>query len=200
MTTGALKFLLFRDQKNANTVEYSNPFERLEGKFLISRSDSEEQFPASLFVCLKKSDILSCDNIIYSRIAEDVTTVEYSEVYSEAVNNFVLEVLSAYDASKNEEILNCAIKIISWLYSQEKKEIHLINKFQAILRQRPLTQEELNQILEMRENSNELELRLGYAILLEEKPHYQHLLEKLPLERRKEFLKYPIANLIIQKN
>lgn len=198
MTIGAIRCLLFRSERSATIVKYVNPFEKNERKFSISRSDSDIQFPASLFVSLNKKDILSCDNIIYPRITEDVTAVKYSKVYGEALNNFVLELLSAYDASKNEEILDCVIKIISWLYKQEQNEIHFINKFQAILRHRPFNQEELNQILEMRENSNELELRLGYSILLGEKYQYRHLLEKLSPKRREEFLKYPIANLIIK--
>ena len=48
----------------------------------------------------------------------------------------------------------------------------------------------------MRENANELEFRIGYTILLEEKYRYGNLLEKLPPERREEFLQYPIATLI----
>ena len=195
MTIGAIRCLLFRSERSSTTIKYVNPFEKNDGKFSISRSDSDIQFPASLFVSLNKNDILSCDNIIYQKIAEDITAVEYSKVYGEAVNNFVLELLSAYDTSKNEEILECTIKIISWLYDQDQDESYFINKFQTICRQRIFSQGELNKIMEIRDNANELEFRIAYAILLEEKHQYEYLLKKLPPERREEFLQYPIATL-----
>lgn len=182
--------------QNANRVRYLNPFAQNEFKFKISRDDSNELFPSSLFVGLRKSDFLSCDNIVYPRLAEDITSVKYSDVYGEAVNNFILELLSAYDIRRDADLLNCTLQITSWLYEHNQNEIYLINRLQTIRRKRVLEPDELNKIIALRESTGKLEIRICCSILLGEELNYKCQLEKLPSEIREEFLKYPINNLI----
>ena len=196
LTIGSIKCLLFKQVQNANRVRYLNPFAQNEFKFKISRDDSNELFPSSLFVGLRKSDFLSCDNIVYPRLAEDITSVEYSDVYGEAVNNFILELLSAYDIRRDADLLNCTLQITSWLYEHNQNEIYLINRLQTIRRKRVLEPDELNKIIALRESTGKLEIRICCSILLGEELNYKCQLEKLPSEIREEFLKYPINNLI----
>lgn len=196
LNIGTIKILLFRSEKTSTTIEYLNPFEQNKWKFLISRSDSDIKFPSSVFVTLTKNEILSCDNIYYPKLVEDITSVEYSNVYGESVNNLVLELLSAYDTNQNKEILDCAFEIISWLYEQSHDEIYFINKLQTIRRKRPLNPDEINKIWELREVAKTLELRIGYSILLGEKQSCEYLLKKLSSETQKLFSKFPIVNLI----
>ena len=194
---GKIRCFILRLKKDNDTVGYVNPFENSNAKCEMAIAGDRERFPASLFVTFNKEDFLKYDNIDYVAMAESIKSVEYSEDYGTAADYFVLNLLSAYDKRKSDEMLDCAITVSSWLYEKSPNVVRCLNKMQSIFRKRPLNDEELESILKIRDESvNSGEILAGCAILLQEKHNYKHCLEKLPRGRKKEFLKYPISHLL----
>lgn len=198
---GAIKCFILRVKKNENEVEYINPFEKYNLKFEMDMFNNEtkinnERFPASLFVTFNESDFLKYDNINYDTMFKDIISTEYSNSYGQAINYFILNLLCAYDKKKDEEMLNCAIKTASWLYEKDPSEINFLNKMQALYRRRPLSEEEIEKILQIREATDNNEIIIGCSILLDEKHTYDYYMKKLSQERKEEFLIYPISHLL----
>jgi len=194
---GRIRCFILRIKKNNNEVGYINPFENNNAKCEMAIAGDNERFSASLFVTFNKEDFLKYDNIDYVAMAESIKSVEYSEDYGTAVDYFILNLLSAYDKRKSAEMLDCAIEVSSWLCKQSPNVVRYLNKMQSIFRKRPLSDEESEIILNIRDDSvNSWEILTGCAILLHEKHTYKHCLEKLPRGRKKEFLKYPISHLM----
>lgn len=198
---GAIKCFILRVKKNENEVEYINPFENYNLKFEMDMFNNEtklnnERFSASLFVTFNESDFLKYDNINYDTMFENIISIEYSDSYGRAINCFILNLLCAYDKKKDEEMLDCAIKTASWLYEKDNTDVNFLNKMQAIYRRQSLSEEEIEKILQIKETTNNNEIIIGCSILLGEKRTYNHYMKKLSLERREEFLIYPISHLI----
>lgn len=194
---GKIRCFILRLKKNNNEVGYVNPFENNNAKCEMAMNGNTERFSASLFVTFNKEDFLKYDNIDYVAMAKSIKSVEYSEGYGVAVDCFILNLLSAYDKRQSDEMLDCAIEVSSWLYKQSPNVVRCLNKMQSIVRKRSLSAEELEIILNIKDESvNSWEIMAGCAILLQEKHSYKHCLEKLPKVRKKEFLKYPISHLL----
>ena len=198
---GVIKCFILRVKKSENEVEYINPFENYNLKFKMNMISSEikltnEKFSASLFVTFNESDFLKYDNINYARMFKDIISTEYSDSYGQAINYFILNLLRAYDKKKDEEMLDYATKIASWLYEKDNTEVNFLNKMQAFYRRRSLSEEEIEKILQIKEATNNNEIIIGCSILLGEKHTCTHYMKKLSKEQREEFLIYPISHLI----
>ena len=194
---GSLKLFMLRAKNESGKIAYKNPFEDNNSKCEMSLCEDYDRFPSSLFVMLSEKDFLKYDNLNYAIIAESIISVEYSDLYGDAVTNFLLNLLSAYDKRKDAEMLNCAIEVASWLDKNADNAVSFINKMQSICRKRNLTESELASLIEIQnKKSDESEIAICCSILLGEKSRYEYELKNLSKKRRQEFLKYPIGNLM----
>lgn len=194
---GSLKLFLLRIRIDENNVTYKNPFEMNNANCEMSISEDGDRFQSSLFVKFSEKDFLKYDNLDYIAMAKAIVSIKYSDLYGEAINNFILNLLSAYDKRKDMDMLECVIEIATWLHKNSNNEISFINKMQAIYRKRILTESERENIIEIQNGkSDELEVIICCSILLKEKVRYDYCLKKLSKNRRKNFLKWPISHLM----
>ena len=98
---GSLKLFLLRIRIDENNVTYKNPFEMNNANCEMSISEDGDRFQSSLFVKFSEKDFLKYDNLDYIAMAKAIVSIKYSDLYSEAINNFILNLLSAYDKRKD---------------------------------------------------------------------------------------------------
>ncbi len=85
---------------------------------------------------------------------------------------------------KNYDVANILIN---------KEPISIINRLQAIKRQRPLSNDEIASLVILRNKKNQNKLiKCAIAILLEETENAKKLLDELPKDERKLITDYPL--------
>lgn len=165
---------------------------------VVILDDNDDPHPVSQFSILKKDDFLNTDNLYLDAISESFKNIENADEYNpEQANLVMLEILKAYDESKNAGFLNCAEAINDWLLTlgDEPSDIALLNKMQIVLRQRSLTFDEKQAIGNIASNSTESLHKVGAFILLKEWEEVKKSFSDIPEETQNEFKKYPIYNL-----
>lgn len=161
-------------------------------------SNNGEDIILSPYIKLTKKEFLMLSNINYKKIVESIKKTT-SKVQEELANQLVLEMLNAYDESKekNSALLKSAQEIMDWLFEQATVDsaIVILNRFQIAKRKRELSLEELNEITKIKMSTTDEAILIGANILMESfveaKIHYERLSE----EDRKQFDTYPIMNL-----
>ena len=110
----------------------------------------------------------------------------------ETEGNFSLlfvELLSAYDHIKNEKYYNMSRLISDKLFQvSPENEYWRINKLQLLRRKRPLSEDELIELEEMEEKSENVKVVCAANILLENKRKARKLLEGMNDEDRTLFM------------
>lgn len=144
---GSLKLFILMLRNDDDKIVYKNPFEMNNAKCEMSMGEGCDRFHSSLFVKFVEKDFLKYDNLNYVAMADSVVSVEYSDLYGEAVNSFILNLLFAYDKRKDMDMLECAITVATWLYKNSNSEVTFINKMQSIYRKRILTESERESII-----------------------------------------------------
>ena len=118
----------------------------------------------------------------------------------ETEGNFSLllvELLAAYDHTKNEKYYNMA-RLISdkLLLVSPQNEYWRINKLQLLRRKRSLSEEELIELEGMEEQSGDVKVACAANILLENKRKARKLLDEMNEDDRTLFMTYPIYNIL----
>lgn len=108
------------------------------------KNEEGQYSEVSYHVFLKKTSMLKCCNIDYTAIVRQLKTVPASEEYSSALVWLLLEMLCAYDESKNtrKDILDGAIELAGWLRNTDmhtQQDLLDLNYYQAVKRRRSLT-------------------------------------------------------------
>lgn len=194
-TVGPYKFLMLRLLDNEHKVVYHDGFDT-EGLHFEITDNQDNKHPSSIYAQMKKQDILTFDNIYYPEIVRSVTEVPYSEIYGFLVNRLVLEMLDAYDISANKELLNAVMEISRWLYEHDNTTVNYLNMMQTIRRSRSFTTEEESNIMDYRGKETDNFMLAGFAAVLGNITDYKYYLKKISEEQRKQFLMFPIKNLV----
>ena len=156
-----------------------------------------ERFPTSQYCILKSEDILNIDNINYASIVNDFMNIELSDGMVTHANNVLLEMITAFDICKDENLYVEMLKFAEWLANLEEiyiyKEISQINKLQIIRRKRKLVfaeREILHEIV--RRNENE-QWSIGALLLLDEFEEAKQRFEALTEQEQEQFKAFPIG-------
>ena len=159
----------------------------------------QEPHVSSQYCILKKNDFLELDNIMFKAIVNDVININTSDKFhADQSNLMMLEMLSAYDENHNSELLDSAEDINDWLLSsaeESAKEIAFINRMQIILRRRPLTYTEKQDVAAIISDSDDPTIKAGAFIILGEKDEAGKILLSMDDNIRNQFMKYPIYHL-----
>ena len=110
----------------------------------------------------------------------------------------LLELIKAYDQTKEEAFLHEATRLAEWLRKAECLEgISIINYLQCIARQSGLSEEQEAELMELLEQSADNEqMKAGIHILLGNYKMANRCLDKLDMDKRKEFCEFPIYTLM----
>ena len=150
------------------------------------------------FVMLNKDAMLKYCNIDYNALLDAVQHVPFSEDYSHSLNALLLEMLKAYDESKNSriELLSTATALALWIKDSDPYTEHpiaILNYLQSVKRSRTLTSTEQAEILSLIEATQDNEsIYVGAYLLLDNPVAAKIHFDKLPEESQKFFESCPI--------
>lgn len=195
-TIANLKILICA-QKNASTglFKVHNFFEapfRIYGETY----DGKKKI-VPLFTALYAKDIATYCNIDEERILGIIESTDYTDIVSNYVTHFLLEVIKAYDINPKKELLIFAEAIILKICNKPCVETDTIlmmrlNKIQIIKRQRPLNDDEKFELKNLLKSEITDETKLGILILLDAHIEAELVFERLTKEQQEVFSDYPI--------
>lgn len=130
-------------------------------------------------------------------IIERIKYCGFNEILSEDYSHMMIEILAAYDTTKNEKYFNIVKFISDKLYEMDpNRQYWIINKLQLIKRKRDFTDDEIKELEEILENPIDDLVSCAVDILLENKHSARKKIKRLPDEDRELFEKFPIKNLL----
>lgn len=192
---GDLIFALVITNCDGGKCRYDDFFD--EKRFMYKIPDAEgNTHESSVYVILKKEQFMEWANIDYEAIKRSIFRVPYNEFHGIGTNMLLLEMLKAYDITKNEDILNTVIDVADWLRVKEKNLIYILNYFQAICRKRKLIAEERFELLALLRSEKDYKILAGITAVLGNKEEYAYYLSSMEEMEKEDFQSYPIAYLM----
>lgn len=167
------------------------------GTFQITARGENGEYPVPAFINFKRDVWEKLYDVDENILLEEI---EKGEMNLETQGNFSLllvEVLSAYDLTKNEKYYDMA-KLISdkLLEVDPENDYWKINKFQLLKRKRKLSEEELLDLEHMEEENDDKKVICAVNILLDNKRRAQKELDKMEEDDKEAFKTYPIYRLL----
>ena len=147
-------------------------------KYYFKYSSNLEEIETNNFYLVLNSEAYQSDdiNILEMQKSFENTTINDGEYI--LMNMQVLEILKAFDITKSDNLLQYAKYLTELLLKHDSNNpIYTIN---------------YSQILK-RENNNELEIKLGCNLLLENKNEVNYLIKKFDSQTLEVFKSYPIS-------
>ena len=187
-------FVLLIKEKEGLIKDY-NYFEEIKESFECILEDKLYKF--SPYITLKKEELIKALNMNTRTIEKSIKKI-YTPELSEYYNSFLLEVLKAYDETKETKWLKLAEMIITLIISKEKENnnIYIINKYQILKRKRKLIDKEKNELKAIYDSDDNIMIKVSCAILINNSYDFKFNFEKLNKKEKEEFQKYPIYNLL----
>lgn len=187
-------FVLLIKEKEGLIKDY-NYFEEIKESFECILEDKLYKF--SPYITLKKEELIKALNMNTRTIEKSIKKI-YTPELSEYYNSFLLEVLKAYDETKETKWLKLAEMIITLIISKEKENnnIYIINKYQILKRKRKLIDKEKNELKAIYDSDDNIMIKVSCAILIDNSYDFKFNFEKLNKKEKEEFQKYPIYNLL----
>ena len=111
------------------------------------KTDSGETYPASVFVAMTLERYCTCSNINWGQqIPSFKEMIKDNPETFNLANMSILQILAAYDRTKNKELISQAEKLQDWLMKETHSDLPCdlmtINKYQIIKRNREFTEKE----------------------------------------------------------
>ena len=159
--------------------------------------ESGERVSLSQYSILKKNDLNSLDNIRFEVLLPSFQKAQHHYESINRANCFFLELLTAYDESQNQHLLETAKEFSIWLCDFSEEELPYavkeLNRLQVIKRMRDFTIEEVRSVYSIIEDSTSTDLvRVGAYLLLEQQSLAEIHFERLDDTLKEEFKTYPI--------
>lgn len=165
--------------------------------FGISKDNKDDSLIYPLFIFLGEEELEVANNLNYEIMLECITTYTFKVGCSEEIIGFILRALLVVDRTKNKCLLNVVTCLAKRLYEFEKTIINLINYLQCIRREREITQEEADSLLNLFEGNNDRSLMFecAIALILKDKYKYHRWYKQFDSKDKKVFDSYPIKYL-----
>lgn len=165
--------------------------------FGISKDNKNDSLIYPLFIFLGEEELEFASNLNYDIMLECITTYTFKVGCSEEIIGFILRALLVVDRTKNKCLLSVVTCLAKRLYEFEKTIINLINYLQCIRREREVTQEEADSLLNLFEENNDKSLvfECAIALILKDKYKYHRWYKQLDSKDKKVFDSYPIKYL-----
>lgn len=154
-------------------------------------------FDTSKYTIMKADDLIKADNISYKNIVNELFMYENDGHYLNS-NFLLLEFIKAYDKVKNDELLDEAARLASWLKKAEcLTGISTINYLQCIARRTELSTQQETELMELLEvYADNEQMKAGIHILLGNYKMVNRYLDRLDEDKKAEFCDFPIYNLM----
>lgn len=130
-------------------------------------------------------------------LLRDIERSDFDEFTSEELYLFFVEILSAYDTTKNEKYYDMAKLIITKLLEVDEENAYgIINQLQLLKRKRELSAEEVDKLESLEVTSEDDMVVCAVNVLLENKHKARKLISQLSPEKQEMFKDFPIYNLL----
>ena len=169
--------------------------------FEVHWKNDDNKMCISQFVIMNVDDFLKYDNMFLPIIIEDFKRIPPSDEMINQANHLMLDMIKAYDQSKNEELLDVAEQINEWLKEYPKwidADICIINGCQITIRQRKLGYREKSKLFSIVEKSDNMNYRAAVLILLGDIDEASKIFNLFDTEQMEEFSSFPIYSLYQQ--
>lgn len=188
-------FVLLIKDKEGLIKDY-NYFEEIKEDFEMVVNNVHYKY--SPYITLKKEELINTLNMNIQTIEKSIKNI-YSHELSEYYNSFLLEVLNAYDETRETKWLELSEMIITLIIKKQKQKdnnIYIINKYQILRRKRKLTDKEKNELKNIYDSDDNIMVKVSCSILIGNSYDFKFNFEKLNEKEKEEFQKYPIYNLL----
>ena len=163
-------------------------------KYYFKYSSNLEEIETNNFYLVLNSEAYQSDDINILEMQKSFEDMEISDGEYILMNMQVLEILKAYDITKNEILLNYAEYLIDLLLKHDfSNPIYYINYVQILKRQNKISDDNLIKLVEIKEQSDETEIKLACNILLDNKNEVKALLKTIDSNTLEIFKQYPIS-------
>lgn len=192
------KFVIaFLGYKNETESIIFDLFSDIYDSFYLKQADENGKiYNFCLYSNITEKQLLEYSNIKFDIILKAFESIKMYDAYETVTNEFLLTCINVYDKSKNIKFLDLAESLNRMLLEYERTEVNEINKFQIIRRRRDFTEKEIEELLEIQNNSKNNSTFLAISILLERKKEIEYYKSKIYAEEIDIFKKYPIYNLL----
>lgn len=136
------------------------------------------------------------DNMPYEDIAESYKSIaQMTEDVLNLANLDILRMLEAYDSKPNKRLLIGIRRLADWLYSHDEfpHDIAYLNHMQILKRERNLTDDEIEALLNFAEDTSDNQFKLGAYILADDQRQGKRIFKRLNNQQKKTFLSFPIS-------
>lgn len=201
VSVGNLKFLLFFEELEANNkFKLNNFFDvHLYSKH-IEEDKETKYYDVSQFLTLSTNDILTLNNIDFTKIILDFKEINHNKYTFPSANSFLIELLLALDKAngvRKEEIADTCVELAQWIRTSPddelEQEIKILNLLQVYKRQRNLTDSEIDELYRIIENKSEdYQSMVGSYLLLDQQRQANRYFMKMSDIDQDNFRKFPI--------
>lgn len=163
-------------------------------KYYFKYSSNLEEIETNNFYLVLNSEAYQSDdiNILEMQKSFENTTINDGEYI--LMNMQVLEILKAFDITKSDNLLQYAKYLTELLLKHDSNNpIYTINYSQILKRENKLMEKDIDKLIYIRDNNNELEIKLGCNLLLENKNEVNYLIKKFDSQTLEVFKSYPIS-------
>lgn len=187
-----IKLLLTRTDGNSYTAE--NYFTQGWG---FAKNEGDAYKPISVYSTIAAEEFATLSNIEVSSIASDLMRFDDADQL-EQCNQTLLNLLSSYDTSHEQKLLECACTVANWLYDKSPEStVFYLNRLQALRRRNAIDNQDLQGLRErIATGSMSVEELAGAYILLGDSSMAITYLNNLPELERTKFKDYPIYSLL----
>jgi len=197
--------IIYQPSVGETSEYYIKSFTKTSQIKIVYQKDSESiEVIGSNYLLLQKEHYIKASNVNIDIAFASLTSFGNDEVLLERINNSMLEVLKAYDETKNEKMLLFAEKLSSWIITnrpnpETSHEIDTLNHLQIVKRRRKFTPEETVELILIKKNSQEASFLCASHILLDEFADAARCFGMLEDGVKKDFLEYPICVFLKEK-
>lgn len=196
---GNKNICLFAVNSNAddeNLIHLFNPYRPLSDLNLKFIQEDGSYININPYVFLTKDILLSVGNFDLDMIVDDIRKNEISDGYLSLVNLFGLELIKAYDSTKNNQYLESAQQVFQWLNVLESNNtVYYINLLQISRRQGELSSKERLSLRQKMNKEKTTKFKCGLSIMLENRTDAEEYFKLLSKEEQNEFVDFPIYTL-----
>lgn len=195
-----IRFSILAERQSDGGFLVSSIWNRSEQKkyHFIYNEGLEEIRTNNMFSVLNKPAYLS-DDLNIQEMKDTFEGIELSENEEILINLQVLEIISAYDINNNLKLLEYAKFLLEKIKNIDgMKEIARINYLQIEKRVRSLNEEEIEEVLLIRNAANDEEkfMKISANLLIDNITESKMVFKSLNAEEQKLFLSFPIAKFL----
>jgi hypothetical protein len=193
--------LIFTQGSKPDTRRYIDPFDPLNGNFLLRRSSEAAQRPATVYEYISPTNLPTILNLRLGQVTDAYERLSDAPEAQHLANLQVLALITAADRSseRKDEFLAAAEALNEWLIRKtEPTDVHLINRWQIMHRRTGVDRELGSEIRAARRRAtaadaeNLAQVETSFAILLGNVDDVDDCVMRLTPEDRKLMETWPI--------